>query len=205
MSLKSIQDSSLLRKVLKIPIRSLLRRSMERFLKAIETALTTLSESDWSSSTSTGKPLSFLTVARMYVDHWSKHKEKGNNTQYHELIYPLVLAFGISFSAAIHFFLLWTPVKMCMLMHLKHNISAPKRKRCGGSACSLVSWWRKRTEREGISSASQHLFCTHHSAKTHSPGLGKRGLTGGNSKASKACYLLPPSVLCYFTLFDSWF
>lgn len=66
---KGIQDPSLVREVQKIPIRSLLRRSMERFLRAIDTALTTLSESDWSSSTSTGKPLSFRTVARMYVDH----------------------------------------------------------------------------------------------------------------------------------------
>lgn len=70
---KGSQHPSLLETVQKIPMRSLLRRSMERFLRAIDTALTTLSESDCSSSTSTGKPLSFRTVARMYVDHWLEH------------------------------------------------------------------------------------------------------------------------------------
>lgn len=66
---KGLQDPRLVREIQKIPMRSLLRRSMERFLRAMDTALTTLSESDWSSSTSTGSPRSFRTVARMYVDH----------------------------------------------------------------------------------------------------------------------------------------
>lgn len=56
----------------------------------MDTALTTLSESDCSSSTSTGKPLSFRTVARMYVDHWSeqKGKEKTKNCELAYLPFP---------------------------------------------------------------------------------------------------------------------
>lgn len=80
-SLKGLKDPCLVRKVQKIPMRSLLRRSMERFLRAMDTALTTLSESDWSSSTSTGSPLSFRTVARMYVDHWPGHTREKKQQQ----------------------------------------------------------------------------------------------------------------------------
>lgn len=51
--------------MLLLPIRSLLRRSMDRFLRAMATARTTLSESERKSSTRIGSPFSLRTVARI--------------------------------------------------------------------------------------------------------------------------------------------
>ncbi|MEQ2194310.1 hypothetical protein XENOCAPTIV_027095 [Xenoophorus captivus] len=48
-----------------VPIKSLFLLSMARLRRAMATALTTLSTSERSSSTKTGSPFSFLTVARM--------------------------------------------------------------------------------------------------------------------------------------------
>lgn len=142
----------------------------------MDTALTTLSESDWSSSTSTGSPLSFRTVARMYVDHWPGYTRGKKQHKYCEFIYLL-------FPCPRHFFQCWNPFFFLCKDQLGCGcwfIPSFKFTKHQGRKGVWVHPTAKpgsaeRAGAEGRSIICQHLFCTHPGVKTHLSGFGKRG------------------------------